>query len=306
MIFYTIRRFLGACPTLLILITACFFLMRMAPGGPFSGERILTPAVQANIEAKYHLNDPLWVQYTSYVVSLLKGDFGPSFKYTDWTVNQLIAQGFPVSLFLGAWTMLISLIIGVFLGALAAFQQNTWLDYLTTGISMTGISVPNFVIAPLCTLFFAVGLNWLPAGGWNNGALPNVILPIIALSLPQIAIITRIMRGSMIEILHSNYIRTARAKGIPDVLVFFRHALKPALLPVISYLGPATANVITGSVVVEQIFSLPGLGSFLVKGALNRDYTLVLGSVILVGTLVIAFNFLVDILYATIDPKIKY
>lgn len=306
MISYTIKRFLGAWPTLIILITLSFFLMRVAPGGPFSGEKVLTPAVQANLDAKYHLNDPIIVQYFDYLFSLAKGDFGPSFKYPDWTVNQLISQGFPVSLWIGSWAMFIAIIVGTLIGSFAALKQNTWIDYCATGMSMTGISIPSFVTAPLFTLFFAVGLGWLPAGGWNDGAFLNMVLPVTALALPQIAIISRIMRGSMIEVLRSNYIRTAKAKGIPTRIILFRHALRPALLPVISYLGPATAGIITGSVVVEQIFSLPGLGSYLVKGALNRDYTLVLGSVILVGALIIAFNFIVDVLYAVIDPKIKY
>jgi oligopeptide transport system permease protein len=306
MVSYTIKRFLGAWPTLIVLITLSFFLMRVAPGGPFSGEKVLSAAVQANLDAKYHLNDPIFVQYLDYLWSLAKGDFGPSFKYPDWTVNQLINQGFPVSLWIGGWAMFIAIIIGVLVGSLAAFKQNTWVDYIATGMSMTGISIPSFVTAPMFTLLFAVVLGWVPAGGWNDGAFLNMILPVTALALPQIAIISRIMRGSMIEVLRSNYIRTAKAKGIPNRIILFRHAIRPAILPVISYLGPATAGIITGSVVVEQIFSLPGLGSYLVKGALNRDYTLVLGSVILVGALIIAFNFIVDVLYAMIDPKIKY
>jgi oligopeptide transport system permease protein len=306
MVSYTIKRFLGAWPTLIVLITLSFFLMRVAPGGPFSGEKVLSAAVQANLDAKYHLNDPILIQYLDYLWSLARGDFGPSFKYPDWTVNQLISQGFPVSLWIGGWAMVIAVVVGVLVGSLAAFRQNTWVDYLATGMSMTGISIPSFVTAPMFTLLFAVGLGWLPAGGWNEGSFPNMVLPVTALALPQIAIISRIMRGSMIEVLRSNYIRTAKAKGIPNRIILFRHAIRPAILPVISYLGPATAGIITGSVVVEQIFSLPGLGSYLVKGALNRDYTLVLGSVILVGALIIAFNFIVDILYAMIDPKIKY
>ena len=306
MVSYTIKRFLGAWPTLIVLITLSFFLMRVAPGGPFSGEKVLSAAVQANLDAKYHLNDPIFIQYLDYLWSLARGDFGPSFKYPDWTVNQLINQGFPVSLWIGGWAMFIAIIIGVLVGSLAAFKQNTWVDYIATGMSMTGISIPSFVTAPMFTLLFAVVLGWVPAGGWNDGAFLNMILPVTALALPQIAIISRIMRGSMIEVLRSNYIRTAKAKGIPNRIILFRHAIRPAILPVISYLGPATAGIITGSVVVEQIFSLPGLGSYLVKGALNRDYTLVLGSVILVGALIIAFNFIVDVLYAMIDPKIKY
>ncbi len=306
MLLYTIKRFLGAWPTLIIMITVCFFLMHAAPGGPFSGERVLSPIVQANLNAKYHLDVPLYKQYLNYLWNLAHGDFGPSFKYTDWTVNDLIAQGFPVSLKLGFLSMIVAIIFGIILGSIAALKHNTWIDYVLTGLSMTGISIPNFVVAPLCTLFFAVILKWLPAGGWNNGSISHIILPVIALSLPQIAIISRIIRGSLIEILKSNYIRTAKAKGISDFSILFRHALRPALLPVVSYLGPACAGIITGSVVVEQIFSLPGIGSFLVRGALNRDYTLVLGAVILVGSLIILFNFIVDILYAFIDPKIKY
>lgn len=306
MLKYTIKRFLGAWPTLIIMITLCFFIMRAAPGGPFSGERVLSAAIQANLEAKYHLNDPIYIQFFDYLKGLVHGDFGPSFKYPDWTVGDLLFQGFPVSLKLGMWAMFFALIFGIIFGSIAALKQNTWIDYFTTGFSMTGISVPNFVVAPLCTLLFAVTLKWLPAGGWEDGKLSHIILPITALCLPQIAIISRIMRGSMIEVLRSNYIRTAKAKGLNEFVILFRHALRPALLPVISYMGPATANIITGSVVVEQIFSLPGIGSFLVNGALNRDYTLVLGAVVLVGTLIIAFNFLVDILYAFIDPKIKY
>jgi len=280
--------------------------MRIAPGGPFSGERVLSPAIQANLEAKYHLDQPIWTQYLHYLWGLLKGDFGPSFKYPDWTVNQLLMQGFPVSLRLGGLAMIFALIIGVFVGSIVAFKQNSVFDHVVTGISMTGITVPTFVTAPVLVLIFAVTLHWLPAGGWNNGAFQNLVLPVTALSLPQIAIITRITRGSMIEVLHSNYIRTARAKGLPDRLVIFRHAIRPALLPVVSYLGPAAAAVVTGSVVVEQIFSLPGVGSYLVKGALNRDYTLVLGAVILVGALIIVFNFIVDVIYAFLDPKIKH
>ncbi|KAB8032071.1 oligopeptide ABC transporter permease OppB [Fluviispira multicolorata] len=306
MVSYTIKRFFGAWPTLLVVVTLSFFLMRLAPGGPFSGERVLTPAVQANLDAKYHLNDPVIVQYFDYLWSLLRGDFGPSFKYPDWTVNQLIAQGFPVSIWLGGWAIIIAVFIGILIGSLAAFKQNTWIDYLATGMSMTGISIPSFVTAPMMTLLFAVILHWLPAGGWNDGAFSSMVLPVTALALPQIAIVSRIMRGSMIEVLKSNYIRTAKAKGIPNRIIIFRHAIRPAILPVVSYLGPATAGIITGSVVIEQIFSLPGLGSYITKGALNRDYTLVLGTVILFAAIIIAFNFIVDVLYAIIDPKIKY
>ncbi|WP_338637335.1 oligopeptide ABC transporter permease OppB [Spirobacillus cienkowskii] len=305
MLKYTLKRFLIAWPTLLILISLSFFLMHSIPGGPFSGEKTLNPTVQANLDAKYHLNDPLYKQYFDYLCSIAQGDFGPSFKYPDWTVNQLISQGFPVSLIIGAWAMTIAIIIGISIGLLAAYKQNSWIDYIASSISMTGISIPNFVTAPMFTLLFAVILGWLPAGGWNEGSVKNLILPITTLALPQIAIISKMMRSSMIEVLKSNFIRTAKAKGIPSRVILLKHALKPAILPVISYLGPASGGIITGSVVVEQIFSLPGLGSYLIKGALNRDYTLVLGTVILVGTIIIIFNFIVDLIYMLIDPKIR-
>lgn len=305
MLKYTLKRFLIAWPTLLVLISLSFFLMHSIPGGPFSGDKTLNPAVKANLDAKYHLSDPLYKQYFDYLWSIAQGDFGPSFRYQDWTVNQLISQGFPVSLIIGAWAMFVAIIIGISIGMLAAYKQNSWVDYMTSGISMAGISIPNFVTAPILTLLFAVILGWLPAGGWNEGSVKNLILPIMTLALPQIAIISKMMRSSMIEVLKSNFIRTAKAKGIPNRVILLKHALKPAILPVISYLGPASAGIITGSVVVEQIYSLPGLGSYLIKGALNRDYTLVLGTVILVGTVIIIFNFIVDLIYMFIDPKIK-
>ncbi len=235
----------------------------------------------------------------------MQGDFGPSFQYKDHSVNELIATGFPVSLRLGLSAIAIALLIGVGLGTLAALRQNSATDYSVMTLAMTGISIPNFVLAPILILIFAVYLGWLPAGGWNDGAFRNTILPIIGLALPQIAYISRLMRGSMIEVLRSNPIRTARAKGLPERVVILRHALKPALLPVVSFLGPATAAVITGSVVIEQIFGIPGLGRYFVQGALNRDYTLVMG-VVFYGILIILFNFIVDLVYALLDPKVRY
>jgi len=239
-------------------------------------------------------------------VGIAQFDFGPSFQYADFSVTELIQQGFPVSLRLGFSAIFLALIIGVSLGTTAALKQNRKTDYAVMTVAMTGISIPNFVIAPLCILFFAVVLGWLPAGGWDGGSFRNTILPIVTLALPQIAYISRITRASMIEVLRSNYIRTAKAKGLSKFLIIGRHALKPALLPVVSYLGPATAAVITGSVVIEQIFNIPGLGRFFVQGSLNRDYTLVMGIVIFYGVLIIAFNFLVDIAYAWLDPKVRY
>ena len=302
------RRLLESIPTLLILIAVTFFMMRMAPGGPFDSEKRLAPEVEANLRAAYHLDEPLWQQFGRYLWNLVQGDFGPSFQYRDRTVTELIAGGFPVSLQLGGFAMLIAIVAGVALGSLAALRQNKATDYTTMAAAMTGISVPNFVLAPLLVLVFAIYLGWLPAGGLGEetffaGGWKNFVLPVFTLALTQVAYIARLTRGSMIEVLRSNYIRTARAQGLSTLTILFRHALKPALIPVVSYLGPATAGLITGSVVIEQIFGLPGLGRYFVTGALNRDYTLVLGIVVFYGALIILFNFLVDLIYGWLDPR---
>ncbi len=306
MLKYALKRFVGAWPTLLIMIAIAFFMIRVAPGGPFDSERKLPPEIEARMLAAYHLDEPLYQQFGRYLGGLLKGDFGPSFQYKEYSVSELVMAGFPVSLRLGGLAMLLALLVGVSAGTFAALRQNSRTDYAVMAVSMTGISIPNFVMAPLLILLFAVVLGWLPAGGLGDGSAANLVLPVISLALPQIAYISRLTRGSMIEVLHSNFIRTARAKGLPERLVILRHALKPALLPVVSYLGPATAAIITGSVVIEQIFGVPGLGRFFVQGALNRDYTLVLGVVIFYGVLIIVFNFLVDMIYALLDPRVKY
>ncbi len=306
MLRYTLRRFLGAWPTLLILMTMAFFMMRAAPGGPFDTEKTLAPEIQANLDKKYHLDEPLIKQYGRYLFDLAQGDFGPSFQYKDYSVNELIATGFPVSLRLGGTAIILAFFLGSLFGTIAALRQNTAIDYTVMATAMTGISIPNFVLAPLMILLFAVNLQWLPAGGWNDGAFKNTIMPIIALTLPYVAYISRLMRSSMIEVLRSNPIRTARAKGLPEHTVILRHAMKPALLPVISFLGPATAGILTGSVVIEQIFGIPGLGRYFVQGALNRDYTLVMGVVVFYGILIIFFNIIVDVIYALLDPKVRY
>jgi oligopeptide transport system permease protein len=302
---HLLQRLLGVIPTLLLLITVVFFMVRVAPGGPFDAEKALPPEIQANLEAKYHLDEPLLRQYLRYVGQIVLLDFGPSFQYQDWTVNELIAEGFPVSVTVGGLAMLMAFFIGTAIGVGAALRQNSAVDYSTMGLAMLGISLPNFVIAPLLILLFAVYGGWLPAGGWD-WSVQRMILPVVTLSLPVIAYIARMMRGSMIEVLHSNFIRTARAKGLPERQVILRHALKPALLPVISYMGPATAGLITGSVVIERIFSIPGLGSYFVQGALNRDYTLVMGVVLVYGLLIILLNLIVDMLYAWLNPRIRY
>ncbi len=306
MLAFAFKRFLGAWPTLLILATLAFVLVRAAPGGPFDVEKSLPPEIQANLDRQYHLDEPLAKQYGRFLAGLAQGDLGPSFQYKDYTVNELIATGFPVSLRLGALAMGVALLLGLSLGVIAALRQNTFTDYAVMATAMTGISIPNFVMAPLLILLFAVALNWLPAGGWEGGHWKHTLLPVIALSLPQVAYIARLTRGSMLEVLRSNFIRTARAKGVPERWVILRHALRPALLPVVSYLGPATAAIVTGSVVVEQIFGIPGLGRYFVQGALNRDYTLVMGVVVFYGALIVAFNLLVDLIYAWLDPRIRY
>ncbi len=305
MLNYIFRRLLWAIPTLVLLITLAFFLMRIAPGGPFDSEKNLPPQIEANLNAKYHLDEPLIQQYFRYLGQILKGDLGPSFQYRDWTVNALIAEGFPVSLTVGGLAMLLAFFVGIAIGILAALRQNSLTDYASMGIAMLGISIPNFVVAPLLILLLAVYAGWFPAGGWE-WKLKNMVLPVVTLALPMIAYISRLMRGSMIEVLHSNYIRTARAKGLSESTVIRRHALKPALLPVISFMGPATAGLITGSVVIEKIFSIQGIGSYFVQGAMNRDYTLVMGVVIFYGALIIFFNFLVDLIYAWLNPRVRY
>jgi oligopeptide transport system permease protein len=302
---HAVVRLLGLVPTLLVLITIAFFLIRMAPGGPFDGEKVLPAEIRANLDASYHLDEPLLQQYFRYLGQILTGDFGPSFQYKDWTVNELIAQGFPVSATLGGLAMVVAFILGTLIGTVAALRQNSRVDYSVMGVAMLGISIPNFVVAPLLILVLAVYAGWLPAGGWD-WSWQRMVLPVITLALPVIAYIARLTRGSMIEVLHSNYIRTARAKGLPESLVIRRHAFKPAILPVISYMGPATAALITGSVVIERIYSIPGLGSYFVQGALNRDYTLVMGVVIFYGVVIVVLNFIVDLLYAWLNPRIRY
>jgi len=302
---YALIRFFSAVPALFILITLTFFMMRAAPGGPFDRERDIDPQVRAKLEQAYHLDESLLQQYGRYLSALAHGDLGPSFKYADRSVNELIAAGFPVSLKIGALAMLLALLLGGSLGIAAALKQNGVIDYGVMTLAMLGISIPNYVFAPLAVLLFAVTLGWLPAGGWNDGAISNLVLPVLALAAPQIAYIARLMRGSMIEVLHAPYIRTARAKGLSERVVILRHALRPALLPVLSYLGPASAGIITGSVVIEQIFGIPGIGRHFVTAALNRDYTVVMGVVIFYGVLVILFNFIVDVLYGVLDPRAR-
>lgn len=291
---------------MLVLITVSFFLMRFAPGNPFSTERPLPPEVMANIEAKYGLDKPVFEQYTTYLTNVIQGDFGPSFKYLDYSVNELIAVALPVSAKVGFIAFIFTLIMGVTVGTIAALKQNTWIDYTIMSTAMLGVVMPSFVLAPALIYLFSLHWNIFPAGGWQDGSWHYLVLPVIGMSLLYVATFARITRGSMIETLNSNFIRTARAKGLSYRYIIIKHALKPALLPVVSYMGPAFVGIITGSVVIETIFGLPGIGKLFVNAAFNRDYSLVMGVTILIGFLFILFNAIVDILLAMIDPKIRY
>lgn len=306
MINFIIRRVGVAIPTLLVLIVISYLMMHSAPGGPFNTEKPLPPEVMANIEAKYGLDRPLYQQIFTYVSNIVTDfDFGPSYQFPDRTVNELIESGFPVTLTYGFWAFVFAVAIGISLGVFAALHHNTKTDYAAVGISIVGQVLPNFVMAPILVLVFTLQLGWLPGGGWEDGGIEFIIMPVIALGTSFLASIARITRSSMLEVLHSNYIRTARAKGMPYRHIIFRHALKPALLPVISYLGPTFVVMITGSVIVDVYFTTGGIGAHFVNAALNRDYSVIMGVTILLGGLTIVFNMLVDILYAWIDPKIR-
>ncbi|MFS4436820.1 oligopeptide ABC transporter permease OppB [Paracoccaceae bacterium GXU_MW_L88] len=306
MLSYVLRRLLSAIPTLFLIITATFFLMRIAPGGPFDGERPLEPTVMANINATFGLDKPLHEQYLMYLGNLAKGDLGPSFVYRDLRVQDILGNGLPVSIQLGLTALAVALVIGATLGSIAAVRQNSWIDYAVIATATFGITIPNFVVAPVLALVFGVMLGWLPAGGWENWSLEHMILPVITLALPQIAVIARLVRGAMIEALRSDHVRTARAYGLGRWSVIVTHSLRAAILPVVSYLGPAAAALLTGSIVVEQIFGIPGIGRYFVQGALNRDYTLVMGTVVIVAVFVVLFNLIVDLVYAALDPRVRY
>jgi oligopeptide transport system permease protein len=299
------RRLLVAIPTLFLVITAAFFMMRAAPGSPFESDRRLIPEIEANVLAQYGMDKPLAEQYADYLGGVVRGDLGPSLKYRDKSVLDILKENYPVSLKLGLSAIAIASLVGVSLGVMAALRQNRATDHAVMAVAILGVCIPTFVTAPLLVLGIASKLGWLPTAGWDDGALPNLVLPVTVLALPQIAIISRLTRAGMIEVLHSNYIRTARAKGLPESLIVRKHALKAALLPLVSYLGPACAGLITGSLVVEKIFNLPGLGKFFVISALQRDYTVVMGMVIVYAALILALNLLADLLYAALDPRVR-
>jgi oligopeptide transport system permease protein len=303
---YTFRRILATIPTMLAVITVCYLLLHLTPGGPFDSERKVSEAVLANLQAKYHLDLPLWQQYLYYLKGLLQGDLGASFRYADWSVNDLVLAALPVSLTIGGGAIFLSIIIGVGLGITAALKQNSFIDYFVMLIGNVGSTIPSFVLGPVLILIFAILIPILPAGGWDGFNLRFIILPLSLLTFINVSTIARVMRGSLIEVMSSNFIRTARAKGLPLKTIVFRHALKPALLPVVSVLGPLAISSITAAVVTESVFSLPGIGKLIVNGASNRDYTLVLGLVVLVTVVAVLLNLLVDLAYALLDPKIRY
>lgn len=307
MLRYALRRLLIAIPTLFVIITIAFFMMRAAPGSPFDMERQLPPAIEKNVRAAYGLDRPLIVQYGDYLGKVVTGDLGPSLKYKDKQVVDIIAEGFPVSLTIGVFSLTLALFFGAGLGVVAALRQNRPADFGAMAVAMLGISIPTFVTGPILALIFGVWLRVLPSGGLQGGmSAANLFLPVVTLALPQIAIISRLMRASMIEVIRANYIRTARAKGLSEWRVITRHAMRAALLPLISYMGPALAALMTGSLVVEQVFQLPGIGRQFVIGALQRDYTVVMGVVILYATLIIVMNLAADLIYGVLDPKVKY
>lgn len=305
MLRFALLRILSAVPTLLLVIAVAFLMVRAAPGGPFDAERVLPPETAANLRAAYDLDESLPRQFTGYLAGVLRGDLGPSYFYRDHDVDELIAAALPVSALLALLAAGLALALGIGAGIVAALRPNTLTDRLVTGLAMTGISVPVFVIAPVLVLVFAVRLGWLPAS-WTGGGTPErLVLPVIALALPHIAFLARITRGSMLEVLASDFVRTARAQGLGTLGIVRAHALKPALLPVVSYLGPALAGVLTGAVVVEAVFGIPGLGQLFVRGGLNRDYTLVLGIVIFYAVLIVFLNLLVDLVYGLLDPRVR-
>jgi len=302
---YALLRILGAIPTLLLVIAIAFLMVHAAPGGPFDSERRLPPEIEANIERAYHLDESLPQQFVRYLKSAVRGDLGPSFRYREFTVSEVIGGAIPITMKIGSLAIVLALVLGIGVGITAGLRRNTFLDRLVTGVAMIGISVPVFVFAPLMVLVFAVTWKWLPASYAGSSGADRLIMPVIALALPQIAYIARLTRASLIDVMNSDFVRTARAQGLRTTSIIRYHALKPTMLPLVSYLGPAFAAVLTGSVVVEQVFGIPGVGRFLVTSATNRDYTLVLGITIFYAAMVIALNLVVDVFYAFLDPRIR-
>jgi oligopeptide transport system permease protein len=302
---FVIARTLKSFPTLFALALITFVMIRIAPGGPFSSNRRVPKEVRLNIENAYHLHDPVWEQFGRWFWGVLHFDFGPSFKYRDYSVGELIAHGFPTSLEVGLWAMVISTLVGLALGIAGALRRNGPIDYGAGAIAMVGLAIPIYVIGPLGQIVFGLQLNWLPIAGWD-GSWQYKVMPIITLALPNIAYVSRLMRGSMIETVRTNYVRTARAKGIGERRVILKHAMKGAIMPVVAYLGPATAITVTGSIIIETIFGIPGIGRYFVDGAISRDYPMVMGVTVLYGGIIILANLLTDIVRGMLDPKVSY
>jgi len=306
MLSYILRRLAGLLPTLIIIVTVSFLILRLAPGGPFDQEQTLSPAVRANLERLYGLDRPLAVQYLGYLRALAHGDFGPSLRSRDFSVGELIRQGVPVSATLGLSALALALLCGIPAGIGAALWRGRAADWLVSASSALGLALPSFVVGPLLVLIFALTLHWLPAGGWEGGSLRYLLLPAVTLALPVAAALARLTRASLLESLRAPYVRSARARGLGSARVLLRHALPPALLPVVSYLGPAVAFVITGSLVVETVFGLPGTGRYLVQGAIDRDYPLVMGMIVVYAVLTLLLNFLADLAYGWLDPGVRH
>ncbi len=305
MLSYVLKRIVGAIPTILVVVTVCFLMLHSVPGGPFDGERKVSEAVLANLQAKYHLDEPLYKQYLYYLNNLVHGDLGASFKYADWSVNDLVANALPVSVTVGGISLFASLVIGVLLGVIAALRQNSVVDYFVMFLGNFGSAVPSFIIGPVLILIFCLWMRWVPYGQFEMSP-EYLLLPVGLLTIINVSTLGRVMRGSLIEVLNSNFIRTARAKGLPMHTIVIRHALKPAMLPIVTLLGPLAVSSIAQAVVTETMFSIPGLGRLLINGALNRDFTLVLGLVVLIAFFTVLFNLIVDIVYAMLDPRIRY
>jgi oligopeptide transport system permease protein len=306
MLSYALRRIAGLIPTLLVIITVSFCVVRLAPGGPFDQEQALAPAVRANLERLYGLDQPLTVQYVHYLRGLLRGDFGPSLRQRDFTVSELIAQGLPLSATLGLAAILLAVLSGIPAGIAAALWRNRGADYCITTLAALGVALPSFVTGPLFALVFGLYLRWLPVAGWQHGAPRYLVLPVVTLALPVAAYVARLTRASLLEVLSAHYVRSARARGLGTARVLWRHALRPALMPVVSYLGPAVAFVITGSLVIETVFGLPGTGRYLVEGAIDRDYPLVMGMIVVYGALTLFLNLIADLIYGWLDPGVRH
>jgi oligopeptide transport system permease protein len=306
MLSYTLRRIAGLIPTLLVIITVSFCVVRLAPGGPFDQEQALPPAVRANLERLYGLDQPLTVQYVHYLRGLLRGDFGPSLRQRDFTVSELIAQGLPLSATLGLAAILLAVLTGIPAGIAAALWRNRGADYCITTLAALGLALPSFVTGPLFALVFGLYLRWLPVAGWQHGAPRYLVLPVLTLALPVAAYVARLTRASLLEVLSAHYVRSARARGLGTPRVLWRHALRPALMPAVSYLGPAVAFVMTGSLVIETVFGLPGTGRYLVEGAIDRDYPLVMGMIVVYGALTLFLNLIADLIYGWLDPGVRH